>query len=247
MIVSGITEADIASQIPPGKADDPSRRQTELNVPIIRPMKKILTTLTVIAATALGAQGQTTNTFYYGGTNSFTGMTFSPGTNNLPDGELYDQARLIFRSTNVVYNGGNILISGITLSGDGITGTLTGFGDVVLTNNSATVFRASAFVPLTTDIGTWFPANNSSGFTVTFRGGAIAPESQAQLFYRLTYANESGDQLNTSFGNVGLTVVPEPSAYAAAAGLLALFLWSSRRHLFKLAGARSAASGNGAA
>jgi hypothetical protein len=209
-------------------------------------MKKIIATLTVIVAAALGAQGQTTNTFYYGKTNSFTGMTFSPGTNQLPDGELYDQARLIFRSTNVVYNGGNILISGITLSGDGITGTLSGFGDVVLTNNSATVFRPSTFVPLTTEIGTWYPANNSAGFSIEFRNGAIAPQSQAQLFYRLTYANETGDQLNTSFGNVGLVAVPEPSTYLAAAGMLGLCLWSARRRLFKFSGVRSTSSGDSA-
>jgi len=193
-------------------------------------MKKIIATLTVIVAAALGAQGQTTN-FYYGNTTTLTGMTFSPGTNNLPDGELYDQARLLFRSTNVVYNGGSIRISGITLSGDGITGTLTGFGNVTLTANK--------------DLGTWYPANNLAGFTVEFLGGAIAPVSTAQLAYRVTYANIDGSQVNTSFGNIGITAVPEPSTYVAAVGLLGLCLWSARRQLFKLAGSRSTSSGTG--
>ena len=242
MIVSGLTEADIASQIPQGRADDPSRRQTVLNVPIIRLMKKIIATLTVIVAAALGAQGQTTN-FYYGNTTTLTGMTFSPGTNNLPDGELYDQARLLFRSTNVVYNGGSIRISGITLSGDGITGTLTGFGNVTLTANNANF--SSSYQPLTTDLGTWYPANNLAGFTVEFLGGAIAPVSTAQLAYRVTYANADATQVNTSFGNIGITAVPEPSTYVAAVGLLGLCLWSARRQLFKLAGSRSTSSGAG--
>jgi hypothetical protein len=248
VIVSGLTEADIASQIPPGRADDPSRRQTALNVPIIRPMKKFLTTLTVIAATALGAQGQTTNTntFPVGqGTNSFSGLTFG-GTAADPL-EDFTKARLYFRVEGFDFNGGDVNITAITLSGQGITSSLS-FADVTITNNRTTFASATAFADFDTPVAIWNPAFNTTAFTAELRNGASALYG-AQIFYRLRYSNFDDENIDRA-GDVNLVAVPEPSTYAAAAGLLALFLWSSRRHLFKLAGARSSASGpdeNGAA
>ncbi len=246
VIVSGLTEADIASQIPPGRADEPSRRQTVLNAPTIRPMKKILTTLTVIAAAALGAQGQTTNTFPVGsGTNSFSGLTFGGGTTDpLAD---FTKAQLLFTVQGFDFGGsGDVNFTGITLSGQGI-GTPLSFGPVSVTANSG-VYTETGYVNLDTPVVVWDPALNSAAFTAEFRNGASALYG-AQIFYRVQYANNFGENVLKQ-GNVNIVAVPEPSTYAAAAGLLALFLWSSRRHLFKLAGARSSASGsdeNGAA
>jgi hypothetical protein len=247
VIVSGLTEADIASQTPPGRADDPSRRQTALNVPIIRPMKKFLTTLTVIAATALGAQGQfvSTNTFPVGsGTNSFSGLTFG-GAPLDPESD-YTKAKLFFRVEGFDFGSGDVNFTGITLSGQGITNFLS-FGDVTITNNSTTFAVGTGSVNLDSPVAVWDATVNTAAFTAQFRNGASALYG-ARIGYRLFY--ENSEESNFRTGNINLVAVPEPSAYAAAAGLLALFLWSSRRHLFKLAGSRSASSdagGNGAA
>jgi len=134
VIVSGLTEADTASQIPPGRADDPSRRQTELNVPTIRPIKKILTTLTVIAATALGAQGQTTVYFPNSGTTNFTGLTFNSVLVDLPGTTAFTRARLLIGASGLPV-GTTITFSNFTLAGQGI-GTTLNFANV-LTRTSA--------------------------------------------------------------------------------------------------------------
>ena len=259
MIVSGLTEADIASQIPPGEADFPSRRQTELNVSIIRPMKKILTTLTVIAATALGAQGQTTYTFPAGSsTNSFTGLTFDTFTTNLPGNIPYEQAQLLFGVTGIDFgeeNTGSVRFTSIRLSGQGITTTLPGFGAVTIVGGgkgdlnfnpaSANTYQGpSTAANLNSSLITWDSSSSVLNFTAQIRNGATASPG-ARLYYALQYTSAGGNQLNTAFGNSVIVAVPEPSTYVAAAGLLGLFLWSSRRHFLKLAGARSSASGPG--
>jgi hypothetical protein len=243
VIVSGLTETDIASQIPPGRADDPSRRQTALNVALIHPMKKILTTLTVIAAAALGAQGQTTIEIPNTGSSSLTNLTLDPSSFNPPVTQPYKEARLFF-SVSAIPSGVTVTLSGITLTGDGISSSLS-YSDVTL--NSTETFR-TLYQNLNSTVRPWTPDDSRVSFNVQISGGALAPLSS--LGYGVTYRDLSGDQVATSPGNLSIVAVPEPSTYAAAAGLLALFLWSSRRHLFKLAGARSSASGsdeNGAA
>jgi hypothetical protein len=209
-------------------------------------MKKILTTLTVIAATALGAQGQFTNTNYISGTGTtpLSGLGFTGGT---ADPNLdFSKAQLLFRvqGFNFASTNSSIVLSGITLTGQGITGSFS-FDPVTITSNSLTSYGFSTtFQDFNTNVAIWDPALNSAAFTVEFKNGASAQSFGPQLFYRLRYSNEDGENINRD-GGVNIVAVPEPSAYAAAAGLLALFLWSSRRHLFKLAGARSSASGSG--
>jgi hypothetical protein len=206
-------------------------------------MKKILTTLTVIAAAALGAQGQTTIEFPAGGSGTFTNLTFDPD----PSTAVLDpfaEARLLFRSTNLP-SGVTISLSGITLTGQGLSSPLS-FSDVLITNtsNTFTVYR-----DLNSSVTTWQPSTNRLSFNIQINNGSLAFGSK--ITYGLTYSDADNVTAVTRIGDVNLVAVPEPSAYAAAAGLLALFLWSSRRHLFKLAGTRSAAASsqgeNGAA
>jgi|GEM_PF-4585112 len=211
-------------------------------------MKRTIATLTVIAAAALGAQGQTyaaTNTFPVGtGTNSFSGLTFS---NSAFDPDIGDstKAQLLFTVSGVDFGGGNILFKDITLTGQGITTSLS-FDDVMVTANST--FDFTAYVNLNAPVAVWNAASNTTSFTAEFRNGASALYG-AQIGYRVRYATDLGENLSRP-GDVNLIAVPEPSTYVAAAGLLGLFLWSARRHLFKLAGSHSASScdsANGAA
>jgi hypothetical protein len=214
-------------------------------------MKRTIATLTVIVAAALGAQGQTTINFPITGTYSFTGLTFTEASANLTvPGEEFNRARLLVGvsgvPTNVI-----ITFSGFKLAGQGITSTLDYGGTVTrdgLDNMVDTTppydiseFNGRGALALNTGITSWNSTNNIASFNISVDGTLPAG---AQIYYAVQYSYFS-NQLNTAFGNVNLVAVPEPSAYAAAAGLLALFLWSSRRHLFKLAGARSSASGSG--
>jgi len=239
VIVSGLTEADITSQIPPGRADNPIRRQTELNVPIIRHMKKILTTLTVIAATALGAQGQTTIGIPPTGSSSLTGLTLDPSTFTPPLSSPYTRARLLFEVVPIPA-GVSVTFSGITLIGDGITSSLS-FSDVTL--DSAYQIEFTGYQDLNSSVSPWTPPDSRVAFNVNIIGGALTDFTP--IGYSVQYAEGGGTLVDTAAGDIGIVAVPEPSTYAAAAGLLALFLWSSRRHLFKLAGARSSAAGPG--
>jgi len=239
VLVSGITETDITSQIPPGRADDPIRRQTELNVPIIRPMKKILTTLTVIAAAALGAQGQTTVEIPNTGSSSLPNLTVVTATFTPPVNQPYTQARLIFGVSSLP-SGVSITFSGISLTGDGISSPLS-YSDVTLNSTGPSL---TPLQNLNSNVATWTTDDSRISFNVQINGGSL--NNGSSIAYSLQYIDATGfTQVATAAGNVNIVAVPEPSAYAAAAGLLALFLWSSRRHFFKLAGARSSASGQG--
>jgi hypothetical protein len=215
-------------------------------------MKKIIATLTVIVAAALGAHGQTTNTFPAGvGPISFTGLTYDAATNALAGGTNYTDAVLLFGvrgATNMAIPTKGLQISGISLSGQGITGSLS-FDDVYLfttaTAGNFNTYTASTSVDLTTPIGTWYSVSNTVNFTVSGYGGGGMPAGTS-LFYALRYTDAGGSNLNTVGQNINLVAVPEPSTYVAAAGLLGLCLWSARRQLFKLAGSRSTSSGDSA-
>ncbi len=201
-------------------------------------MKKILTTLTVIAATALGAQG-TTVEIPNSGSSSLTNLTVVTATFTPPAGQPYTQARLIFSASSLP-SGVSITFSGISLLGDGISSSLS-YSDVTV-NSTGPFF--SGFQNLNSNVTTLTTDDSRISFNVQINGGSL--NNGSSIAYNLQYADATGfTQVATSAGNVSIVAVPEPSAYAAAAGLLALFLWSSRRHLFKLAGARSSASGNG--
>jgi hypothetical protein len=213
-------------------------------------MKKILTTLTVIAATALGAQAQTTVYFPNTGSTSLTNLTFPSVAVNLENGDQFDKAVLLLGVTGVPEDT-VISFTTIRLSGEGITSTLnwtslalSGADNLPTTTplDVRNFTAAGTLRSLNTPTATWNSSGNTARFNISIDGPL---PGGAAIYYAVQYS--SPNQLNTSFGNVNLVAVPEPSTYAAAAGLLALFLWSSRRHLFKLAGARSAASGNGAA
>jgi hypothetical protein len=202
-------------------------------------MKKILTTLTVIAATALGAQGQTTIEIPNTGSSSLTNLTVVTASFTPPANQPFTKARLLLGASSIPA-GVTVTFSGITLTGDGISSSLS-YANVTL--DSAFTQLATPYQNLNSNVATWSPDDTRVSFNVEISGGALTALST--ISYTVGYASSFEQQVNGADGNINIVAVPEPSAYAAAAGLLGLFLWSSRRHLFKLAGARSSASGQG--
>jgi hypothetical protein len=210
-------------------------------------MKKIIATLTVIVAAALGAQGQTYEIPLSGSVNltnlTFQTATATPATN-------YNRARLLFGISSLP-DGVTVTISGIRLFGQGITDT-NGLAITTTTVNAAIdpldpVYTFTPLAFLNTTVGSYNSTNNRVNFTVTINGGSL--NYLTDLQYGLQYY-QSSLNTTTTFGTASLVAVPEPSAYVAAAGLVALCLWSARRRLFKAAVASSTLSGdsvNGAA
>jgi len=213
-------------------------------------MKKIIATLSVIFAAALGAQGQTTINFPATGTYSFTGLKFSETTATLELPEQFNRARLLVGVTGVP-EAVEITFSSFRLSGQGITTTLNYGGTVVRGGFDNMIdstppydiseFAGRAALALNTPIQSWNSTNNVASFDISINGTLPAG---AQIYYAVQYSYFS-NQLNTAFSSMNLVAVPEPSTYFAAAGLLGLCLWSARRQLFKLAGLRSTSSGAG--
>jgi hypothetical protein len=82
------------------------------------------------------------------------------------------------------------------------------------------------------------------GNVLTFKGDLSSSINNTSLFSFSNGVRSNYDEPSNTFT---ITAIPEPSTYVAAAGLLAMFLWSARRRLFKTAGAQVVASGTGAA
>ena len=205
-------------------------------------MKKIIATFTVIAATALGAQGKAnTVTFANSGSTSLSDLTFiNISSDNL--NPPYSAAKVQLRFADLP-TGGSINVSNIKLTGQGITAP----GGLIFPLLSMSNINTWTSVEQTLDevISSWSSSNNKVSFDIGI-SGSLPLDSQAR--YRIVYFSQDDlEQTLVAQGNLNLVAVPEPSTYLmTAAGLLGLFLWSARRHLFKLAGARcAAASGSG--
>ncbi|MGA1129078.1 MAG: hypothetical protein ACO3XN_03305, partial [Chthoniobacterales bacterium] len=126
----------------------------------------------------------------------------------------------------------------VSLSGGTITrgsGVSEVFGN--LTVSSASFLDFGTGTTGTLSFGTYetpsalLTVNNfAPGNTLTFSSNLTSSISNGTLFSfdgQFTSGWDSGSNTFT------ITAIPEPSAYLAAAGLLALLLWPSRRRLFK--------------
>lgn len=126
-------------------------------------MKKIIITLTVIAAAALGAQGQTTNSVAGG----------------LDGGAPRQEARLLFGASVFDFSNmkfSNVPITSITLSGQGLADNATGFSTETIlgaqsaanvTPGSANPYNPSRAVNLNPSLLSW----DSSFNVVKIYGG----------------------------------------------------------------------------
>jgi len=174
VIVSGLTEANIDSQIPPGKGDDPSRRQLVLNVPIIHPMKKYLA-LFVAVFVCLTARGLAQVIFDPSVGNSFTnlagftGTWTGPGFPSVPTGDRMSQANIQTTFANINPNplSSSFFISGISLRGQGITDSLT-YSNLSVNQNGN---FATAYVNLNNTRSTVDLTNARVSFTIP--GGVL--------------------------------------------------------------------------
>jgi hypothetical protein len=126
----------------------------------------------------------------------------------------------------------------VTLSGGTIqraSGVSETFGNLTISGASTLDFGSGAATAGTLQFQTY---SNSGNATVTVSNFSVGNKLQF-----LSSNFNSGNLAQFSFSNgyttstegsyFTITAIPEPSTYAAAAGLLAMFLWPVRRRVIK--------------
>ncbi|MGA0176985.1 MAG: autotransporter-associated beta strand repeat-containing protein [Chthoniobacterales bacterium] len=205
-------------------------------------------TTTVEAGNLSGTGGVTklgTGTLLLSGDNSYTGAvdvqagvlelasTVGGAAASTASVSVSSGATLLISQSNQVNNTATVSLSGGTITrGSGVSEV---FGN--LTVSSASFLDFGTGTTGTLSFGTYetpsalLTVNNfAPGNTLTFSSNLTSSISNGTLFSfdgQFTSGWDSGSSTFT------ITAIPEPSAYLAAAGLLALLLWPSRRRLFK--------------
>ena len=210
---------------------------------------------TITGSGNLTKQGNNTLTLAGSSANTFSGATFigegvlelgkTAGVDAIAGSTLdvskvdnANRATLLLSASNQVSDSTAITLSGGTIRR--ASGVSEVFGNLTLASDSFLDFGSGTAGSLA--FGTYAPSslltvnNFFAGNTLTFGSdltGLIAASSSGP--YTGTYF--SFDQgFTTSYSEEGsftITAIPEPSTYFAMAGLLAVFLWPTRRRLIK--------------
>jgi autotransporter-associated beta strand protein len=176
--------------------------------------------------------------------NTFTGMTtVSAGTLQLNktaetdaiagDIEVNDGAFLLLSSSGNVADTSEITLSGGTILRDG--GVSEVFGALTLGLTGGTLdFGTGATGTL--GFGEYAPSalltinNFFQGNTLTFGSDLSESINNASLF---SFDNGFTSSWSSGTSTFTITAIPEPSTYLAAAGLLSLMLWPSRKRIVR--------------
>jgi len=178
--------------------------------------------------------------------NTFTGMTTvsagtlqlnkTAGTDALAGAVTVNSgAVLLIAASNQVKDGSAVTLSGGTIRT--AAGVNEVFGNLSVAGSGFLDFGATSFGTANTiSFGTYTPSalltidNFNFGSTLTFGTDLTGTIGESSLFQF-----ENGGFASTSWdgSTFTITAIPEPSTYAAAAGLIGLMLWPSRRRLLR--------------
>ena len=144
-------------------------------------------------------------------------------------------ATLLISQNNQVNNGGSVTLSGGTIRT--ASGVSEVFGNLSVTGSGFLDFGTTSYANANTiNFGTYTPSalltinNFDYGSTLTFGSDLTSTINNSSFFTFNNGGIASSSWNGTTFT---ITAIPEPSTYLAAAGLLALMLWPSRRRLIK--------------
>jgi autotransporter-associated beta strand protein len=155
-------------------------------------------------------------------------------------------AKLLLSKSDQVNNSATVTLSGGTI--ERASGVSETFGALNLDGNSTLNFGSGTAGNLTFGQYEGNSGNPSNLLTVNnfFAGNTLVFARDLSSFISPTYSGTAftSDYFNINSTSGGftsnwngstftITAIPEPSTYAAAAGLLAMFLWPVRRRLFK--------------
>jgi len=192
--------------------------------------------LTKLGSATLTLSGSSANTF--AGTTTVSAGTLalakSAGTAAVSgDVAVQTGATLLISANNQVADTSAVTLSGGTIKLDG--GTTETFGN--LTVSTASVLDFNNGTGFNLSFGTYSPTalltiNNFIGFsTLTFGSDLTSTINDPGLFaFSTGFSSAIWDSGTSTFT---ITAIPEPSTYAAAAGLLGLMLWPARRRILK--------------
>ena len=140
-------------------------------------------------------------------------------------------ATLLLSQSDQVNNSATVTLSGGTIQrGSGVSEV---FGNLSLTTGSFLDFGTGTTGTLS--FGTYTPSalltvsNFGLGNTLTF-GSDLTDTIDGALF---SFDSAFTSSWNSGTSTFTITAIPEPSTYLAAAGLLAVLMWPSRRRLLK--------------
>jgi autotransporter-associated beta strand protein len=209
-------------------------------------------TTTTESGTLSGAGGITklgTGTLLVTASNSFTGavdvqagvLDLNSSTGSAAGAtasvSVSSGATLLISQSGQVNNGAPVTLSGGTIArGSGVSEV---FGSLNITTASTLDFGSGATGNLTfgtyednatpsalLTVNNFLPGNSFTFSSTSFTAGDVG-----------SYFSFGTGYVNSSIANTGstftITAIPEPSTYLAAAGLLALMLWPSRKRLLK--------------
>jgi autotransporter-associated beta strand protein len=189
-----------------------------------------------------------TGTTTLSGANTYTGSAIvSAGTLQLNNSigsalgsitnlSVATNAVLLVSQSNQVNNASAVSLSGGTIrTPAGISET---FGNLSVTGSGTLDFGATFGNASSMNFGTYTPSalltlnNFNFGSTLTFKTDLTSSITNSSFF---TFNNGGISSFNWNAGTSTFTItaIPEPSTYLAAAGLLGLMLWPSRRRIIR--------------
>ncbi|MEX1045683.1 MAG: autotransporter-associated beta strand repeat-containing protein [Chthoniobacterales bacterium] len=143
-------------------------------------------------------------------------------------------AKLLLNTSEQVFDSAPVTLSGGTIQrGSGVSEV---FG--ALTLNSASFLDYGTGAAGTLSFGNYTPSslltiqNFDFGSTLTF-GSNLSSSINNTSFFTFENGGIASSSWDSGTGVFTITAIPEPSTYAAAAGLLLLMLWPVRRRLLK--------------
>ena len=144
---------------------------------------------------------------------------------------------LLIANSNQVRDGASVSLSGGTIQrASGVTET---FGNLTISGASTLDFGSGAATAGTLQFQTYSNSGSSrvtvSNFSVGNKLQFLSSNFNSGNLAQFAFSNGYTTSIETSMDKdyFTITAIPEPSTYAAASGLLAMFLWPVRRRLIK--------------
>jgi fibronectin-binding autotransporter adhesin len=209
-------------------------------------------TTTTESGTLSGSGGITklgTGTLIVTASNTFTGavdvqaglLNLNSATSSAAGGTtsvaVASGATLLISQNNQVNNTATVSLTGGTIRT--AAGVSEAFGNLTVTGSGFLDFGTTSYANSNTiSFGTYTPSalltinNFDYGSTLIFKSDLSSSITNSS-FFAFNNGGIASSSWNAGTSTFTITAIPEPSTYLAAAGLLAVFLWPSRKRIIR--------------